>query len=165
MKIKREALIYDIANMAYVIADTGDDGRHSLHRVRDICESGNIDRVSRMLGLAYSQLLSVLLPVLTSPKFDPHRDLSVGVHDYEFRLNLKGHHKYALTKERQLKIKEFSHEYMVCMVLADWLGVTMPEAADVWKYRAAGVLEALASLVSEIVQESCGSFRRRISPF
>ncbi|MCH5230142.1 MAG: hypothetical protein J1F12_09175, partial [Muribaculaceae bacterium] len=76
MKLKKSALIYDISNIAYVIADTGDDSSHILHKVRDICEEGNLDRVSRILGLAYARLLTILSPVLNSPGMNLNHDFT-----------------------------------------------------------------------------------------
>lgn len=166
MKIKKKALLFDIANMAYTVADTGEENRHTLHRVRDICEEGNIYRVSRVLGLAYSEILSALSPLITSTKFDPNRDNSSDPHDYLISFRKEGWLKFALTKERQLRIKEAAHEYMVCRVLADWLAITLPEAADVWKFRTDSAMESLKEVVAAILSSSLtASFTRRISPF
>lgn len=165
MKILKKALLYDISNMAYTIADNGEPLNHGLHRVRDICQDGNIDRVSRVLGLAYSQVLSVLLPLLTPQKLNIEKDLSARPHDYEFHFRKDRNLRFRLTKEHQLKIKETVHEFMVCKVLADWLAVTMPEAADVWKFRADACLEALGEMVAGLVSSSAMGFRRKLSPF
>lgn len=166
MILRKQAILYDIENMAYTIADTGEHNRHTLHRVRDICMEGNLDRVSRVLGLAYSNLLTVLLPVLDSSRININKDQSCVPHDYHIRLSDKNSMKYRLTKEHKLKIKETAHEYMVCMVLADWLDVTMPEGADVWKYRAQNCLESLKDLVMTLSTISiCGGFRRKLNPF
>lgn len=123
MKLKKDSLIYDISNMAYVIADTGDDTDHTLHRVRDICQDGNIDRVSRILGLAYAEILTVLAPVLKAPEIDPARDNSSSPKDYVINFSDRSSLRFLLTPEWKLKIKETCHEYMVSMVLADWLAV------------------------------------------
>ena len=165
MKLKKKALLYDIANMAYMIADTGEYLNHSLHRVRDICEEGNIDRVSRVLGLAYANLLTALLPVITPRKIDLDKDTSADPHNYEICFRHDEAMKYVLTKEVQLKIKETSHEYMVCMVLADWLAVTLPEAADVWKFRMEKAYESVQDIVATVMSSCIGGFRRRLSPF
>lgn len=165
MKIKYKALLYDIANMAYLIADTGEPLRHTLHRVRDICQDGNIDRVARILGLAYSRALSVLSPILVNPKINPDKDESSMPHDYVFNFKCNGGFKYLITTELKLHLKETIHEYMVCMVLADWLAVTLPEAADVWKFRVDKALEALSDSVASISYSACGSLRRTLSPF
>ena len=164
MKLQKKALLYDIANLAYTIADTGEYTRHTLHRVRDICEDGNIDRVSRVLGLAYSRILTILLPLITAPQINICKDNSAKPHDYEICFRHDGNLKYTLTKERKLNIKELCHEYMVCMVLADWLAITLPEAADIWKFRAEGAIKALKEISADIIGSFSASLRRRISP-
>ena len=54
----KEALLYDISSMAYVAGDIRADkmSAHSLHQTFDICEAGNIDRVNRLLSLAFSEV-------------------------------------------------------------------------------------------------------------
>lgn len=164
MKLRKKALLYDISNLAYVIADTGDYDRHTLHRVRDICEDGNIHRVSRVLGLSYSQLLAALLPVLGSPSIHVNHDQSASPHDYLFCFREDEGLKYSLTNERKLKIKETCHEYMVSRVLEDWLSITLPEAADVWKFKADRAMESLGELVSNITVAGGFGFRRKVMP-
>ena len=164
MKIEYKALLYDIANMAYVIADTGRDSLHSLHRVRDIVEDGNIDRVSRVLGLAYVQVINILSPLLRSPRVDICKDFSAKPRDYVLNFRNDRGCSFSLTKEIKLHIKETVHEYMVCMVLADWLGITLPEASDVWKFRAEGCLTALRETCAEIADSYTAGFRRKVSP-
>lgn len=158
-------MLYDIANMAYVIADTAETDRHVLHQVRDICQDGNIHRVSRILGLAYSQILVVLSPVIRDPLIDIGKDFSSKAHDYEIPFKETESLRYLLSTEKKLKIKETCHEYMVCMVLADWLGAIYPVAADVWKYRAEKALENLQELSASISASSTYGFRRKLSPF
>lgn len=163
MKITKDSLIYDISNMAYAIADTGEDCRHALHLVRDICEEGNIDLVSRVLGLAYSNLLTVLLPLLSPPRINVNKDRSDSTHDYEFSFRKDGCFKHKLCDGIKLKIKETAREYMVCMVLADWLGVTLPEMAGVWKYRMEEAYKSLKTIVSDItVSLYSAAFRRKV---
>ena len=165
MKLKKKALLFDIANMAYIIADTHKYDRHALHRVRDICEEGNIKRVSRILGLSYSTLLSVMFPILESPKLSLDRVNSSSPHDYCFNFCRDTKTGFSLTPERKLKLKEICHEYMVCMVLADWLGVTFPEAVEVWKFRAEKALEAIKETVAEVMTGSYKNIKRRLWPF
>lgn len=166
MKLKHKSLLYDISNMAYVIADCCPSDKHSLHQVRDVCQEGNIDRVSRILGLAYSHVLAVLSPVLHPDcRLDPDKDYSAEPHDYKFIFSGNSELRYALSAEIKLCIKETVHEYMVCLVLADWLGITLPEAADVWKFRVEKAMESLKGIVAEVNHASLGGFTRKISPF
>lgn len=165
MTLNKKALIYDMENMAFTIADTGEHSRHTLHRVRDICQDGNIDRVARVLGLAYANLLTVLLPLLAPPRIKVDKDQSNIPHNYNFRFRSDHSLKFLLTKERKLKIKETAHEYMVSMVLADWLDITLPEAADVWKYRASSAFSSLQELVVALMASANCCFKRSLSPF
>ena len=63
MTFKREELLYDIRNNAYVEGDVMEvKTEHDCHQVQDICEDGNIDRVTRMLDLAHAECEEALFP-------------------------------------------------------------------------------------------------------
>ena len=168
MRISRKALLYDIANMAYVIADTGFDEPHILHQVRDVCEEGNIDRVNRILGLCYARVLSILLPLISRPvenksetgdTSDTNQEGEKSGKEgyFEICFQKEGEMSYLLTPERKLKIKELIHEYMVSKVLWDWLEITYPVAADVWKDKTIRAFDALRDSVG-----GCMTVRRRV---
>ena len=161
MKITKKTLVYDISNLAYVIADTGFAEPHKLHQLRDICEAGNIDRVARLLGLAYSKALTVLSPVVSDCVPSASHDFSLSVRDYRFPLKRCGAAR-RLTPQRKLEMKETVREFMVCHVLADWLDITMPEVAESWRNRAGECIDRLSSMVNEL---SAAVFRRKLSPF
>ena len=164
MKLKKKALLYEIANMAYLIADTGAADCHNLHLVRDICQEGNIDRVNRILALAYSKALTVLLPILRPP----HK-----VHDHSqeipetdgYPITLIPLPSSAPSKSKNpiyLLIKETVHEYLVSMVLADWLEITLPEVAGVWKIKAESSLRSLSETVSGLTSGGTYAFQRKV---
>ena len=166
MKIRKKALVYDISNIAYTIADTGEHDNHALHRVRDICQEGNIDRVSRVLGLAYAIILDTLSPIVCCEKIDVDKDRSQTVYDYEINFRDDESMKYCLTAEKKLKIKETAHEFMVSKVMYDWLGIVLPMAADVWKERMECLLASLKEIASEVAAGAeTVSFGRRLNPF
>ena len=57
----RDALIYDIQNNSYVVADVMEkDDEHAKHQVYDIAEEGNIDRVTRTLDRAFEECNDLL---------------------------------------------------------------------------------------------------------
>ena len=154
MRIRKKTLLYEISNLAYVIADTGEHQRHILHRVRDICEEGNIDRVNRVLALAFSKVATVIRPVGSSQLDE----------DFHIHFRHDAEMRYVLTSEKKMNIKETVNEYLVCMVLADWLGITLPEAADVWIFRAEGCLDALGVMVTSLTSGGSCAFSRHVSP-
>lgn len=158
MKISGKELLFDIANMAYTIADTGELNRHTLHRVRDICEEGNIQRVERVLHLAYSNVIGVLHPVMRAPKGMTDEDCGRTPGDFEFRFIDNCRLRSNLTAEARLRIKEMIREYMVCMVLHDWLTITLPEAADVWKDKYETAYRALGETASVNIKKRRVSF-------
>lgn len=63
MTFKREELLYDIRNNAYVEGDVMQvKTEHDRHQVQDIGEDGNIDRVTRVLDLAHAECEEALFP-------------------------------------------------------------------------------------------------------
>ena len=60
---KRSELLYDIKNYAYVEGDVMQGKtEHDRHQVQDIGETGNIDRVTKVLDLAYAESVEALFP-------------------------------------------------------------------------------------------------------
>ena len=165
IKIKKQSLIYDISNLAFVIADSGNPASHALHRLRDICQEGNIDRVARILGLAYTIVLDAISSVLIKTPFGLNRDFSSSVKDYIFNFSKDPSVKDILTGEFILHLKENIREFMICMVLADWLAVTYPEFSELWRKKADATLERIRGIAGEVSSSSSKTFSRKISPF
>lgn len=162
MKLKKASLIYDISNLAFVIGDVGDDAPHIIHQLRDICQEGNVDRVARILGLAYSKVLNVLSPILKDTTPSLCHDFSASVHDYVFDFDESASNAFNVSPEKKFELKETIREFMVCFVLADWLSITYPEMAETWKKRADDCLTAISLSVSSL---SASHLHRKLSPF
>lgn len=93
----RKAVLYDVANLAYVVGDVREDAysSHSLHQLFDICEPGNIDWVNRVLDTALADVALIV-----------------------------GDCKYTVARRRY--IRSLVHEYLVARVFSDWLQVALP---------------------------------------
>ena len=62
-EFKRNELLYDIGNYAFIEGDIlEDEDEHRRHQLIDINEAGNIDLVDRMLALAHSECVEFLYP-------------------------------------------------------------------------------------------------------
>ena len=60
---KREQLMYDIKNYAYIEGSVMDtDSNHNRHMVQDVGEDGNVDRVTRVLNLTVAKCRELLYP-------------------------------------------------------------------------------------------------------
>lgn len=145
----RESLLYDISNLAYVVGDVRESKMegHTLHQTFDICEKGNIDRVDHILRLAFAEVRAMLRHVVVREK---ERET------HEMRLPLKP----GLDRECVDILAGSVREYLVARVLADWLSITLPEAADVWNGKAS---EAALAIMAR-TRFSRG-VARRLSPF
>lgn len=145
----RDSLLYDISNLAFVVGDVreGAADSHKLHQIFDVCEKGNIDRVDHILRLSFAEVRAMLRGILAREK---EREPD------EMRLPLKS----GLDMECVEVIDESVRGYLVARVLADWLSITLPEAADVWRDKAAE--SALA--IKGKARSSRGAVRR-LSPF
>lgn len=131
--ITRSSLLYDISNLAFVVGDVASDFHtpHSLHQIFDICAPGNIDRVNRLLDLAFAETCTILRKIISG---------SAHCRDYQLIL------KYGkVSCEWKRRLQETIREFMTAKVLAGWLSITLPEAADVWNEKANEMKTALSS--------------------
>lgn len=127
---KREELLYDIKNMAFVEGDLmTDEFMHQRHIVQDIGEEGNVDRVTRVLDLTIAEIREMLYP------YTKH-DLHDVVLDNRFTVSKM--YGIVLTvpdtfSQTTLSLLErLIHEVLTCKVLADWLRIAHPEKAVSW---------------------------------
>lgn len=156
----REALLYDIANVAYVEGDVMQtDNAHDRHQVMDIAEQGNVDRVTRVLDLAHSECVEALYP-FTKVECDDGAELDDLFGECaSYVIVLRVPERFSGTTARLLE--QLIHEYMVAMVLADWLGITCPAAAEKWAVKARGALDE----VKRKLHWRMGVLTRPLRPF
>lgn len=160
---KREGLLHDISNLAYVAADVGGEGRapHELHQAFDICEEGNVERVDRVLHLRFSEVRVLLGPLLKPVRGVAHEGEGSSRNCrmvLQFRPN-------AVSAVLTLRIKEVVREYLVAMALADWLALTLPGSEGVWKERGKEAMTHLVCCLNAALYGSAVSLRRALSPF
>lgn len=146
---KRSELLYDIKNYAYVEGDVMQvNTEHDRHQVQDIGETGNIDRVTKVLDLAYAESVEALFPYTKQDVeqvtemdnmptvvydeepsdeggdevFTNEKPEETKSQDYEIQLLVPD----AYSKTTVTLLVRYIHEYMVCRVLADWMSITNP---------------------------------------
>lgn len=161
LTFKRAELIYDASNYSFVEADImpeGDECRR--HQVFDIGQSGNVDRVTRVLNTAHAECVEMLYPYTKEEIPDEQEALDDVLKEpetYEIKLTLP--ETFSLTTLRLLE--ELIHEYLVCRVLADWMSITNPESEANWQRKFTTLREKIrTALVSRTKM-----IRRKLSPF
>lgn len=131
---RREDLLYDIRNLSYAEGEVMDEKEQcGRHTVQDIGEEGNVDRVTRVLDRCHAECVEMLLP-WTEREID--RDcLDDGFKERRvYGIIMKIPPGFSQTTLNLLE--ELVHDYMVCSVMADWLGIGNPGKAAIWKEKA-----------------------------
>lgn len=154
IQLLKSDITYALSSLAYVVADVRADTHtaHSLHQAADICAEGNIDRVDSLLRLYMTDAMHVLGgKMAVKPSF------------YKGRVPEKITLSFTTDPPPEavaVRVRELLREFLVTSVLGSWLRVTLPEAADVWKSRAAGVKSALSAMRYRTLRP----FRRAVPP-
>ncbi len=143
----RGELLYDIKNACYVEADvmkTEDD--HDRHQVFDVGEEGNVDRVQRWMDLAWAKCVEALYPL-------SRRDVDEGMwqddilqyYDYYY-MEMNVPDRFSRTTLNL--ITRLVHEFIVSAVVCDWLSITYPSRVEMWRGKAALLLDELKGTAS-----------------
>ena len=134
LKFLRSQLLYDIKNYAFVESDVMDEERqHAKHVLADIGEAGNVDRVSRLLSVIHAAVVEMLYPYTKREPLEEEVDDCLHAPE-EYIIEMRVPETMSRTTIQLLS--KLIHEYMVYCVLADWLGITNPQAAAKWQAKA-----------------------------
>lgn len=137
LTFKRDQLLYDIQNYSYVESHVmPSDAEHSRHMVADIGESGNVDRVTRVLDLAISTCREMLYPFAQQELIHTTFDDNLQETDcYTLELSLPS----TFSETTITLLEQLIHEYLVCRAVGDWMSITNPQKAEIWFAKAAEV--------------------------
>lgn len=142
----RDELIYDIKNLAYIESHAmPDEQLHARHQVADIDESGNSDRLNRVLNLKYRQCVELLhrwtrRSLREGETMDNRPDDSF---DYTMQLQVP----VTFSRTSADYLLDLIHEYLVCSTIADWLGILYPTKYPIWQQRAADAISEMTKLL------------------
>lgn len=156
----RSELLYDVENYAFVTGDIMPaEDEHLKHQVFDVAQDGNEDLVTRILNLAHAECVESLYPYTKTPCIqDEKLDDELAVPErYEIVLELPKQ----FSRTTVLLMRELIHDYFVCRVLVEWLGVTEPTAQPFWKER----LEEIKKRMKRTLLGRRGPLRRGQSMF
>lgn len=145
---RREALLYDVENIAYTIGDTlKTDDAHERHQIQDIGQDGNVDRATRILDLVHAGCVEALYPYTKTECEDGMSldDAFAEAQLYTITLNVPK--KFSASTAKFLE--QLIHEYMVCAVLADWLTITHADLAEMWQGKAQAALDKAKEIIRE----------------
>ena len=161
LTFKRSEVIYDAENYSFVEGDImKTDDEHARHQVFDIGQSGNIDRVTRILNLAHTECVEMLFPYTKEEIPDEQEalnDILAAPEEYHIELTLPEGFSISTVK----LLTNLIHEYLVCRVLSDWMSITNPRRKAHWEEKFENIKYKIqTSLVSRT-----GKVRRKLKPF
>lgn len=153
----RSELLYDISNYAYVHGDLMEDD-HQAHQLIDITEDGNVDRVSRIISLGIQECRQMLYPYTKKEEKREEVDDKLNTPDiYEIKMCLPKDFAEGTVD----LLEELIHEYLICRVLSDWLGIAAPSVKNPWEDK----IEKIRSKIKSSLPSRIGKTRRPLSPF
>lgn len=156
----RNELLYDIRNYAFIEGDTKKtDDEHDKHMIFDIGEKGNVDRVTRVLDLAFAHCVELCYPY-SKREFGSKiaRDDEFEVTD-EYVMTLRVPDTFSQTTVEYME--KLIHELLVYMVLCDWMSLTKPESYENWLNK----INFLEDEIKSTLGARNGRVRRPLNPF
>ena len=160
LKFKRQELLYDCKNYAYIEGDvmkTDDD--HDRHQVFDIAEEGNVDRLTRVFDLAIAECIEFCYPY-SKVDVDELTEMDDELNEtVEYVINLKVPDDFSQTTVNLLE--KYIHEFLVCRALGDWFTITYPDKAAAWLAKAEDAQEK----ITETLNHRITRVRRTLNPF
>lgn len=160
LHFEREELLYDIRNYCYIEGDLMErKDEHAKHQVFDVGEKGNVDRVTRVLDLAFAQCVELCYPYSKKElSGKTSRDDELEEEDeYVLRLHLPD----GFSDTTVTLLEKLIHELLVYKVMVDWLSITKPESKQNWQEK----VEAAEADVLGMLNARTGRTRRTQTPF
>lgn len=156
----RKSLLYDISNIAYIVADSAPDLDEKIRSViTDICEEGNVDRVTRIMNRAYNDLLNHLYAYTKERVLEESKINDLFSESLEYKIQMMVPEDFSKTTVSALG--EYFHEYIVDVVLVEWLSITKKDEVGIWQEKADAVLGRARSMINDRV----GAIKRKLSVF
>lgn len=156
--IKSAEVMADIRSAAWLEQELHPElDRHRRHQMADICESGNIERVRRVLGIAVSEVRIALLRIIR-PSGCPHV-----ANEPECPSLWMFAFIYPLPPDVVTFLKEKIHEYLVASVMAERAAVIIPQCSGIWEERAKEARSSLRGMAATL-RPPFGPVRRPLWP-
>lgn len=118
---------------------------HLRHMVQDIVQGGNVDRVTRVLNLAHSAAEEILYPYTKREVSDRVLD-DVLVEPEVYKILMTVPDSFSQTTLNFLE--KLIHDWLVCMVIADWFSMTYPDKASVWYQKTEALKEEVENIIN-----------------
>lgn len=151
-------MIDDIRSAAWLESELHEDlPLHRRHEMADVCETDNVEKIWRLLGLCDAEVRVAIRRILAHPS--PATTENVIARPLQWDYPLAG----GIGGETISLVKEKIHDYFVASAMADRAEVIIAECAGIWRSRAAESLSTLSECAAAAIAGV--PVRRRMCPF
>lgn len=158
---RRSQLLYDIENCSYIEGDILDREDYNTRRViQDVGQRGNVDQVTRIIDLCVSRCRERLYPFTKREVGDRPmvvEDVLENERTYWITLSLPT----GFSETTVEYLGKLIHEYIVCMVMYDWMSIVQPKKREIWREKGDG----LEDEIKRSLKGRTGKIRRSLHPF
>lgn len=157
---KRDSLQYDIDNYCHIEGSVmpRDTDPHNRHMVQDTSDTGNVDRITRVLDLTVARCKELLYPY-TRHKIETDILDNALLEEPVYGIILSVPDDFSQTSLNLLE--KLVHELLVCTAVADWLSITNTEKAQIWVAKSEEAEREIRTLLHSRITK----VRRRLHPF
>ncbi|MBQ8051647.1 MAG: hypothetical protein IJ197_08780 [Bacteroidaceae bacterium] len=147
LTFKREELLYDIKNIGWIKGDVmSEEMQHIKHLIQDIGEDGNVDRVTRIMDLAFAVCVELCYPFSKEDVDDETVKDDTLENADEYVLNLRVPDSFSKTTVQLLL--RYIHEFIIYRALSDWFSIVYPEGKGIWDEKLANAESEISGLLN-----------------
>lgn len=137
-------LKYDISNMAYIIAQRASN-EITKKQICDICEDNNLDRIKRVLDLAFAEVRNLCYPYAKAASDNEVEYDDISDH-YEYVIDLT-----LPDDTRQVTVsvlRERINEYVVWKAIDSWLELNAPDMRTNYENKMSALTDGIHSAIT-----------------
>lgn len=158
----RSSILFDIANGSWIEGEALQTDDERLRRViQDVCDDGNISRVTKILNLAYFEAVEMLYPYSKQGFETLARDIETVSDDEDIAYTIQLQLPEGFSATTANLLDKLVQEYVVCRVLSDWMSIAYPDGSVKWVAK----MEDVKDKIQKCKNSRRKPVRLRMSPF
>ena len=146
--LKKDELLYDIENTAYLVGESRTDGTNyeQVSKIQNAGEEEDRNFILRSMGNAYSEVKRHLSRYINEEKQAANNALIEEDGDFLLTLNVVDRFNEANTES----LKSAAHEYILSSSLRDWFSTVKPDEITIYSAR---IQSAQVNLLSSLYRK------------
>jgi len=143
----RKDILYDIANCVWIEGEVMQADELRQRVMRDITDKDNLNRVTQLLDLAYSEAVEMLYPYSKEAIDQPqvaHKTSDDDDVTYVIQLSLP----YGFSATTIHLLDKLVREYLISRVVSDWMTMTNVEGSYKWTEKTQAIADKICKCKS-----------------